>query len=63
MTSHTQNNNLKIFSGKQIEIPSMFISGEKDWGMYQKPGALKIMQKKTCKNKDVNSKNKKRKQK
>ena len=50
MTSQTQNNNLKIFFGKQIEIPSMFISGEKDWGMYQKPGALKIMQKKTCKN-------------
>ena len=46
MTSQTQNNNLKIFFGKQIEIPSMFISGEKDWGMYQKPGSLKEMQNK-----------------
>ena len=50
MTSQTQNNNLEIYFGKQIEIPSMFISGEKDWGMYQKPGSLKEMQNKTFKN-------------
>ena len=50
MTSNVQNKNLRIFFGKQIKIPSMFISGEKDWGMFQKPGALKEMQKKICKN-------------
>ena len=49
MTSQIHNDNLKIFFGKQIEIPSMFISGEKDWGMYQKPGALNEMKEITCK--------------
>ncbi len=50
ITSQIHNSNLKIFFGKQIEVPSMFISGEKDWGMYQKPGALKEMENRICKN-------------
>ena len=50
MTSSSMNNDLQIFEGKVIEIPSMFISGEKDWGMYQKPGALEEMKKNVCKN-------------
>ena len=32
-----------LFSGKAIEAPSMFISGQSDWGTYQMPGALDIM--------------------
>ncbi len=50
MTSNEMNDDLKIFYGKNINIPSMFISGEKDWGMYQKPGALEEMRKNVCKN-------------
>ncbi|TKA55843.1 hypothetical protein B0A49_13010 [Cryomyces minteri] len=29
-----------LFAGKRIEVPSCFISGAKDWGNYQQPGAL-----------------------
>lgn len=39
----TDPNNMKdleLFAGKKIECPSTFISGAKDWGNYQQPGAL-----------------------
>ncbi|KAI0886159.1 alpha/beta-hydrolase [Annulohypoxylon maeteangense] len=29
-----------LFAGRKIEVPCAFISGEKDWGNYQQPGAL-----------------------
>ncbi|KAK4464044.1 Alpha/Beta hydrolase protein [Cladorrhinum samala] len=29
-----------LFSGRRLEVPVVFISGEKDWGNYQVPGAL-----------------------
>jgi pimeloyl-ACP methyl ester carboxylesterase len=48
MTSPIQNNDLKIFSNKKIEVPSCFIAGEKDWGIFQKPGALKKMENSLC---------------
>ncbi|MDB4238820.1 alpha/beta hydrolase [Alphaproteobacteria bacterium] len=48
MTSQDQNNDLKIFSNKKIEVPSCFIAGEKDWGIYQKPGALEKMERVLC---------------
>ncbi|KAJ5709163.1 hypothetical protein N7493_010497 [Penicillium malachiteum] len=32
-----------LFAGKKIETPSFFISGAKDWGTYQEPGALDKM--------------------
>ncbi|KAG9193861.1 microsomal epoxide hydrolase [Alternaria panax] len=31
---------LQLFAGKKIECPSIFISGAKDWGNYQQPGAI-----------------------
>lgn len=31
---------LELFAGKKIECPSTFISGARDWGNYQQPGAL-----------------------
>jgi pimeloyl-ACP methyl ester carboxylesterase len=31
---------LDLFAGKKIECPATFISGVKDWGNYQEPGAL-----------------------
>jgi pimeloyl-ACP methyl ester carboxylesterase len=41
-------NELKIFSGRTIDAPSMFIGGKSDWGPYQRPGALENMQKNLC---------------
>ncbi|KFY13609.1 hypothetical protein V492_03171 [Pseudogymnoascus sp. VKM F-4246] len=32
-----------VFAGKKIEVPSLFISGSKDWGTYQVPGAVEGM--------------------
>ncbi|KAF2715489.1 alpha/beta-hydrolase [Pleomassaria siparia CBS 279.74] len=29
-----------VFAGKKIECPATFISGAKDWGNYQEPGAI-----------------------
>jgi len=31
---------LELFAGKKIECPSTFISGARDWGNYQQPGAI-----------------------
>jgi len=36
---------LEIFAGKKIEIPCLFVSGKKDWGPFQEPGALESMEK------------------
>jgi pimeloyl-ACP methyl ester carboxylesterase len=41
-------NELKIFSGRTIDVPSIFIGGRSDWGPYQRPGALENMQKTLC---------------
>jgi pimeloyl-ACP methyl ester carboxylesterase len=35
-------------AGKKIEMPSMFIAGAADWGIYQKPGELERMQESVC---------------
>lgn len=32
-----------LFAGKTIEVPCLFISGAKDWGVYQEPGAVQRM--------------------
>lgn len=39
---------LQIFSGRTIDVPSMFIAGKSDWGMYQRPGAFERMQTSAC---------------
>jgi len=39
---------LQTFSGRTIDVPSMFIAGKSDWGAYQNPGALERMQKTAC---------------
>jgi pimeloyl-ACP methyl ester carboxylesterase len=41
---------LQTFSGRTIDVPSLFISGKSDWGVYQNPGALERMQKTACTN-------------
>ena len=35
---------LRLFGGRSIELPALFIAGEKDWGVYQRPRALETMQ-------------------
>jgi pimeloyl-ACP methyl ester carboxylesterase len=39
---------LELFSGRTIDVPSCFISGRSDWGIYRKPGALERMQGSAC---------------
>jgi pimeloyl-ACP methyl ester carboxylesterase len=33
-----------LFSGRAIDVPSCFIAGANDWGIYQSPGAVEAMQ-------------------
>lgn len=39
---------LETFSGRSIDVPSCFISGRQDWGIYQRPGVIDAMQKTAC---------------
>jgi pimeloyl-ACP methyl ester carboxylesterase len=39
---------LETWSGKNIDVPSCFISGRQDWGTYQRPGVFETMQKAAC---------------
>jgi len=41
---------LKTFAGRTIDVPSLFISGTSDWGVYQTPGAQEAMRSKACTN-------------
>ncbi len=38
------NNELRMYSGRTIDVPSLFIGGKNDWGVYQTPGAAAAMQ-------------------
>ena len=39
---------MRTFSGRAIDVPSMFIGGRSDWGVYQTPGAVDRMQSTAC---------------
>jgi pimeloyl-ACP methyl ester carboxylesterase len=39
---------LELFAGRTIDVPSCFIAGAADWGVYQKPGDLERMQRLAC---------------
>ena len=39
---------LQIFSGRSIDVPSCYIAGKSDWGIYQKPGDFEKMQNAAC---------------
>jgi pimeloyl-ACP methyl ester carboxylesterase len=41
---------LQLFAGRTIDVPSMFIAGSSDWGVYQRPGAFEKMQEQACPN-------------
>src|SRR6266702_3631377 len=36
------------FSGRTIDVPSMYIAGKSDWGVYQTPGAVDKMRATAC---------------
>ncbi|MBV9398341.1 MAG: alpha/beta hydrolase [Bryobacterales bacterium] len=38
------------FSGRAIDVPSQFIAGKSDWGVYQTPGAVDKMRTTACTN-------------
>ncbi len=39
---------LQLFSGRTIDIPSLFIAGASDWGVHQSPGSFARMQEHAC---------------
>ena len=50
-TSGANTADLQLFSGRTIDVPSCFIAGKSDWGIYQRPGGDMItMQKEAVTN-------------
>ncbi len=47
-TSSKFNADLEVFAGRTIDVPSCFIAGKSDWGIYQKPGDFEVMQSSAC---------------
>src|SRR5438309_1807631 len=43
-TSGTFEGELQLFAGRTIDVPSIFIGGMSDWGIYQTPGAFERTQ-------------------
>ncbi len=39
-----------MFSGLTIDVPSCYIAGANDWGVYQSPGSLERMKESACTN-------------
>ena len=39
---------LMKLSGRTIDVPSLFVAGAADWGIYQKPGEYERMQREAC---------------
>jgi pimeloyl-ACP methyl ester carboxylesterase len=39
---------MHTFAGRTIDVPSLFIGGNSDWGVYQTPGAAENMRKTAC---------------
>jgi pimeloyl-ACP methyl ester carboxylesterase len=38
----------QLFSGRAIDVPSLFIAGQSDWGTYQVPGSVEAMEGRSC---------------
>ncbi len=39
---------LRMFAGRTLDVPSLFIAGARDWGIHQTPGAFAAMQTRAC---------------
>jgi pimeloyl-ACP methyl ester carboxylesterase len=46
----SHNAELDLFAGRAIDVPSLFIAGQSDWGVYQAPGSFERMQGSACTN-------------
>jgi pimeloyl-ACP methyl ester carboxylesterase len=47
-TDPALNADLEVCAGRTIDVPSCFIAGRQDWGIYQRPGALERMNGTAC---------------
>jgi pimeloyl-ACP methyl ester carboxylesterase len=47
-TTGLDTSELQLFAGRTIDVPSMFVAGSSDWGVYQRPGAFERMQGTSC---------------
>ena len=47
-TTGRYDSELQLFSGRTIDVPSLFVSGKSDWGVYQRPGGFERMQATVC---------------
>ena len=48
VTNGMTGKDLRLFAGRQIEVPAAFIAGAADWGVFQSPGAFEAMQTRAC---------------
>jgi pimeloyl-ACP methyl ester carboxylesterase len=39
---------MRTFSGRAVDVPSQYIAGKSDWGVYQTPGAVDKMRTSAC---------------
>jgi pimeloyl-ACP methyl ester carboxylesterase len=47
-TEGVNDQDLRIFSGRTIDVPAIFVAGAQDWGIHQAPGALEAMRERAC---------------
>lgn len=47
-TSGLADAELRLFAGRTIDVPAMFVAGKSDWGTYQRPGSFERMQETAC---------------
>jgi pimeloyl-ACP methyl ester carboxylesterase len=48
MTDPGISGEMAVFASRTIDVPSMFIAGSQDWGVYQVPGAFEKMRDSVC---------------
>ena len=39
---------MELFTGHTIDVPSLYLSGKRDWGVFQSPGAYERMRGTAC---------------
>ena len=47
-TSEQHTAELQLFAGRRIDVPALFIAGQSDWGVHQKPGEFARLQTSAC---------------
>jgi pimeloyl-ACP methyl ester carboxylesterase len=47
-TEGLNDQDLRVFSGRTIDVPAIFVAGAQDWGIHQAPGALDAMRERAC---------------